>query len=185
MPTDLSFWPDSTGPIGKLDGGTPFPRWVDYRVFRGDKPDGPIVHLRLEIVEGQPAVTAFGLGGSIVKASDLRDVPFAEIAKQATELAARAAAVTLRAVTGSDTVTLDELNEIADQAGAHAIDVGGRRVVSDKLLEKVAQIYRINEANGNPTQQVANQLNTSHRNATRWVAIARERGLLSPYKEGK
>jgi hypothetical protein len=49
---------------------------------------------------------------------------------------------------------------------------------------QVADTYRQNR-DGRPTADVASQLCTSHRNATRWVALARKRGFLPPYGSDK
>jgi hypothetical protein len=44
------------------------------------------------------------------------------------------------------------------------------------LLREVASIYR--QEGGAPTVRVQKEMDTSHRNAGRWVATARERGFL-------
>lgn len=55
---------------------------------------------------------------------------------------------------------------------------GRRRRVTDELLGKVATIYRIHMKDGAPTLAVADELKVSHSTAARYVARARERGLL-------
>jgi hypothetical protein len=70
-----------------------------------------------------------------------------------------------------------------EAAGQSARKMRRRRVVTDELLQDVARIYT-EDRSGAPTKAVSDELFTSHRNATRWVALARERGLLDPYGEG-
>ena len=55
-----------------------------------------------------------------------------------------------------------------------------RRIVTDDLLRDVARIYE-EDTTGAPTRAVADKLFTSHRNAVRWVALARKRGFLAEY----
>ncbi len=60
-----------------------------------------------------------------------------------------------------------------------------RRRVTDELLERVAETYRENLAEGAPTKSVARQEMVSHSTAARYVAQARSRGLLGPTTAGK
>ena len=53
-----------------------------------------------------------------------------------------------------------------------------RRRVTDELLREVATIYRRHLEEGAPTLGVADELKVSHSTASRYVAMARERGLL-------
>ncbi len=172
----------STGPLTRLGGGQPFPSWALVSVL----PSGsdPMVTLRLAVREGQPVateVTLFVTGEGAVTKSDLRDLPLKEIIDRAVEkLASMGLAQTLEAerrwAPGMDLPTDEETSVRRDaMALAHQ-----RRPITDALLHQVANIYRINET-GAPTKAVADMLYTSHRNATRWVAIARERGFLPPY----
>jgi hypothetical protein len=55
-----------------------------------------------------------------------------------------------------------------------------QRVVTNQLLAAVAKCYLM--ADRAPTETVAREFNTSKRNATRWVATARERGFLPAYE---
>jgi hypothetical protein len=59
----------------------------------------------------------------------------------------------------------------------HANVRNRRRLITDSLLAEVAQIVRGNPSQ--PTKKVAEQLFTSHRNATRWISVARQRGYLN------
>jgi hypothetical protein len=55
--------------------------------------------------------------------------------------------------------------------------VSQRRSLDETLLAQVAAIAEAHPAR--PTRAVQEQLGTSHRNATRWIAAARDRGILS------
>jgi hypothetical protein len=58
--------------------------------------------------------------------------------------------------------------------------------VSDDRLRRVAGVYRAALENGDPpTQTVADVLHASRPTAARWVAAARERGLLGAAVPGK
>ncbi len=68
-------------------------------------------------------------------------------------------------------------------AGLSAVKASRRqRIVNDELLQEVAEVYQADET-GAPTRAVAAHFPTSHRNATRYVAMARNRGFLPPYGE--
>jgi hypothetical protein len=53
-----------------------------------------------------------------------------------------------------------------------------RRRVTDELLATVARVYRDRVDEGAPTRAVAEEFTVSHSTAARYVAQARERGLL-------
>jgi len=55
--------------------------------------------------------------------------------------------------------------------------VSQRRTLDEALLAQVATIAAAHPTR--PTRAVQEQLGTSHRNATRWITAARDRGLLS------
>jgi hypothetical protein len=68
------------------------------------------------------------------------------------------------------------------EAQESALGKRRRRTVTDELLREVARVY-LSDSTGAPTKAVADHFPTSHRNATRYVALARERGFLPPYGE--
>lgn len=70
--------------------------------------------------------------------------------------------------------------ERAEKAGQSAVGVRRRRPVNEELLRDVSRIYSA-DTTGAPTKAVSAELFTSHRNATRWVALARTQGLLPAY----
>jgi len=50
----------------------------------------------------------------------------------------------------------------------------GRRLITPALLGQVSEIVKANP--DTPTKAVSRELNTSHRNATRWIAAAKRSG---------
>lgn len=78
-----------------------------------------------------------------------------------------------------------EVSEVLE--GVRTLPDPQRRVrVTGEHLEKVAEVYRVADAEGRPpTQAVSVYFDTSHSTAARWVGMARKRGLLPPTKPGK
>lgn len=84
-------------------------------------------------------------------------------------------------------------NSIAEKLGQPAQDwnaltppkrTSRNWVVTDEHLKEVAEVYR--SAPSAPTEAVAKRFPpVSHRQASRWVAKARERGFLPPTTKGK
>lgn len=68
---------------------------------------------------------------------------------------------------------------------------GGRRPrqgspLTDEHLRRVADLYRAALERGDaPTQTIAHEMHAARSTAARWVAMARERGLLGPAKRGQ
>lgn len=60
---------------------------------------------------------------------------------------------------------------------ARAMQARGRRKVTPAHLAKVAEVYRANEAS-RPAEAVAIAFGTSDRTAFRWIAAAKEEGVL-------
>lgn len=59
-----------------------------------------------------------------------------------------------------------------------------RHRITDEFLREVAAVYRRNIDGGAPTQAVAKEKSVSHSTAARYVAQARQRGLLGQTKAG-
>ena len=57
--------------------------------------------------------------------------------------------------------------------------VKARRILDFERLSDVADVYRNNLHTGKPTAMVQLHLQCSHRQAARWVAHAREAGLIT------
>jgi hypothetical protein len=55
---------------------------------------------------------------------------------------------------------------------------GRGRVMTNDHLENVAQVYRAAEASGAPVEAVRRQFFTNRATASRWIAQARDRGIL-------
>lgn len=61
-----------------------------------------------------------------------------------------------------------------------------RRRMTDEHLADVAAVYRAAwQSGGNPTQAVADQFNTSHSTAARWVSLARKAEFLPVTDPGR
>ena len=73
--------------------------------------------------------------------------------------------------------------EHEQRAKTGALQLRRRRSVNDELLREVAAVY-LDEPDA-PTEAVADEFDVSKRTATRWVAAARDRGLLPPYEQQK
>lgn len=158
-------WMD-VGSLAELASGTLFPRRAEVTVM-GDV--GPWVTVRFEVEDGQPVVTWLALsrapgGGGPVTPAVVRSLPLAAYVEAATRAAAAA---------GHLRQLRDE--PIDDRDYAESV-LRRRHTMNDKLLRKVAEVVLANP--DAPTLEVSRQLHTSHRNATRWIKAARERGLL-------
>jgi hypothetical protein len=171
----------------QLTNGQDFPPWADLSGLPPEQQrfELPILRLRLEVEEGQVVLTQLDIRRAVedssITASTLRFLKVDELIRAGVAVVLMRMFADQRLASGWRPSTPDERSRIADLA-ERANQSRHRRVVTDALLHQVANIYRANEA-GAPTIQVAEQLFTSHRNATRWVALARERGFLPPYRE--
>lgn len=171
------------GDIVELPAGDPFPEWASVRVNWPDRPDWPWMELRLEVVEGRPVAVAFTVAypnHADVVGPWIRSLPLPEIVHDAV-LAVGARLVGDHLFMDYPRYGVDEAN--AELTRARAVAGRTRQRVSRELLEKIAAIYRADRT-GAPTVAVADAVPTSHRNATRLVARAREEGLLEPYERG-
>ncbi|HUZ20623.1 MAG TPA: hypothetical protein VMU75_08650 [Acidimicrobiales bacterium] len=137
--------------------------------------------LTVEVRDGAPVFRQVGIAerpGADLTPAALRKLDWPLIFERVRFWATSAAAMGIRPdlgegiVSGLSDLTADEARSIERVAEG---DVRRRRV-NDALLRDVAAIVRANPAE--PTKAVAAQRFTSHRNATRWIATARERGFL-------
>ena len=63
--------------------------------------------------------------------------------------------------------------------------ITARRNIDLEHLQDVANTYTRNLHTGKPTLAVELAYQTSHRTAARWVAMARDAGLLGPGHQGR
>ena len=180
--------PRAVGPPGKLKDGTRFPSWADIEFWidgwwTEPGPDAARGRMRLEIEGGRPVISAVCLarmpGGAPIDARTLRFVPLSRIADDARRYLAITALVL-----APESSSPGALVETMSAAGHDGVVAGRRRNLTAELLAEVAEVY-LDPENDAPTQAVANHFHISHRNATRWVFLARQRGLLPPYRKEK
>jgi hypothetical protein len=181
------------GPFLGLSSGVQFPdRSELLAIPESGSPDDPLVRIRLEVdddmrpvctsiaFESQPDGPALSAGAIRIDFVALKD---AAIAYQAA--AARYGVSRLQDgrvhIPPGHSLTKEQMAGIERDA----LRIHRQRSVNDELLREVARIYLA--AGHAPTEAVKDQLGTSKRNATRWVALARERDFLPklpPKKEG-
>jgi len=139
--------------VEQTGGDSPLPPWQATSSYE----------FEIDVVDGRPVVAQF-----IARRPDpdLRELPYQEVLEHVVGAAAH--------ITGARAGDMDGL--ISDE-DAEALRAGmsgyRRRRLTDSLLHQVANVARANP--DQPTKQVAAQLYTSHRNATRWIAAAKKR----------
>jgi len=183
------------GALTTLGDGTPFFEWAEAEWSRikaagkpgADSPNledrltGPQVWIRFEVSQGRPEIAAVRverrLGEPEVSPTALSRIPWQRIADSLIgDLAGLA--VTARKLNDGEDVP----KGATTAAGEAAVAIRRRRTVTDELLQEVAAVY-LADTTGKPTKAVAAHFPTSHRNATRYVAMARERNFLPEYGE--
>lgn len=182
----------------ELGNGVRFPAWVNVAMTWRTRSTQPLLNMRLEVDEGKPVLTFVSLRraetGPPITPTLLRSLPLGEITEQAIQWVVTEAWARREQAAGrlrfppQDPEDFDRLLVAWDRLEPNrhqASQVRRMRTVDDELLREVADVYS-KDNTGKPTVAVAEQLYTSHRNATRWVALARRQGFLPPYgKEGK
>ena len=179
----------------ELTDGASFPEWAELGVFAS--PESPnertrskepvLVDMRLEVRDGKPSITRLACsetpGGPEVTTSTLRGLKVPDLKEEAISLTLSFVWLSDRpppGVTGAEArrqwVRDDEKKFAQTVSGADRS--GRRRSVTDGLLRQVADVYREYQ-HGTPTKAVAEKLGTSHRNATRWIASAKQRGFIT------
>ncbi len=162
-------YPDPTE-LTELADGTPFPASISVSIVRIGLV--PIIEMSLEVRDGRPVMTRFayvtrGPKGPPLTASEIHDTKVSEIFESTV--------LHLAATAGAQDQGLILPDDLDKEAGQAAVDLArGRRGPSDRQLELAAAIARANKYD--PRKEVANQLYVSERTASRWIAIAKERG---------
>jgi len=186
-----------TDDLVELADGTPFFAGAVVAIVLDQPPDAFLV---LEVLDSKPVATALLFGPKRadglrppITAKALRSFSLEKAISQAVAMVAEKAwyVATMRSPGGVDKVTEGLYAQVGLRPGADnpivraskAAQAMSRRRVTDSLLREVAQIAQTNPVE--PTKAVAAQLFTSHRNATRWITTARERGLLVDGFSGK
>jgi hypothetical protein len=170
---DFTMTYNTPAEITHLADGTPFPAYISLTVLRIGL--GPILGVTLEVEEGRPVLTGFsflkrGPGGPPITPSDIHHTKVGDIVEGV-----------IRQVAA--TALLQEQGVILPGEGdANAADSAaglarGRRGPTERQLKKTASIWRENK-DYDPRKQVANGLFVSERTASRWIALAKERGYI-------
>ncbi len=176
-------------PLTQLDDGTWFPERVEaFAFFRGSK-QRPVLGLVLEIEEGRVVLSRFSVerqrttgpgswpdGQSVgpeVTASFIHGLNVGAVLEVVVRRVATSSLAFTRLDQPAPRVTAEEAHAVGDRVLAtrqyRRVDVG--------LLRQVADIASVNAYN--PRRQVAEELHTSERTASRWIAEARRRGLIT------
>jgi hypothetical protein len=133
--------------------------------------------------------------GPAVSPGAIRDIDMADLIDQAISYQAVGARSSIQ-MYGPDGPIADPAGRInipidrmmsrsqMDSTASDAVAVHRIRSVDDDLLREVAAVYLADDT-GRPTEAVKEKLNTSKRNATRWVALARGRGFIPPYERSR
>ncbi len=160
--------------LTELDDGTPFPTTVSLTVIR----EGvvPLIDMTIEVREGRPVMTQFsfrsrGPAGPPLTATEIHDTNVGDLFEAAVHALA------------STPAPSDDPADLGDQAaGNRAVAMARRgRPVSDETLGRVAQIVK-DHRDDDYRKQVATQEHVSLRTASRYIALAKERGLLTDDK---
>jgi hypothetical protein len=165
----------------ELADGTLFPRIADVRVRpwsnESGTPTGPWIDLRLEVENGQPVVTYFGVtraeGDPPITPSDIRRLPLGKIVEQVVDTTAK----TLAAMNYKPgPPPSDFWQGPAAVAGSAAVSAHRGRPPTEMQIQMAAKIAKHNRYD--PRQEVARALMVSPRTASRLLAEARRRGLI-------
>jgi hypothetical protein len=157
----------------ELSDGTLFPEAVTATFI----PQGlsPFVEVSLEVQDGRPVLTRFAVvrrgPATRVTASDVHDLNVGEIVDGVIR------ALAAMAQADPNEVEMGRALRDEDAAERAASLANNRRPVTDAQLQQAANIARANPYD--PRKQVAEQLCTSERTASRWLAEARKRGFLT------
>ena len=174
--------PGTSAKVTLADGTAFFqPAKVTWHTGRGLEVD-----FDFEVIDGRPAwlgmhvhPTRFPPGSTAaladaeLTATRLRDLPLDRVVAAAVDAVARVA--TAWTPEGLHANVQDEEFRPAGEAAVRAHR--RRRKMDDELLRRVAQIVR-DDMTGAPRQAVADLEHASPRTASRWIALAQDRGFL-------
>lgn len=164
----------SPAELTQLADGTPFPASVSLTFLRIGLT--PILDLTLEVREGRPVLTRFaflsrGPGAAPLTPTDIHDTNVGEIVDHVIRQVAATAALQEQGVILPSEGDAEAAEAAADLAR-------GRRGPSERQLKMTAAIWRENK-DYDPRKQVAQMLYVSERTASRWIALAKERGYIT------
>ena len=184
-----------TGPYVELENGQQVPRLCDWlAVVRDPARDSPLVTVRLEVKAGKPVatsvtVTSYPDWEPGLAAEKLGSIQYGDLIEDLVQAQAISAASVIKqggpplpSWQGERSALLspDEMDETAKAAGK----LHRNKKMNSTHLQRVAEVY-LADRTGAPTEAVRAHFNTAHRTATRWVALARERGFIPEYTRPK
>lgn len=147
--------------------------------FPGGKHDPqPELEFVIEVVEGAPICTRLLLarreGRREIRQGDLRAI---ELDNWIEQIVAAVASL-YPEEGGKFLLDPDDADMRRLRSQVRGMQRGAKRRVTHKLLREVADVYAAHAEAGAPTKAVRLTFGTSERTAARWVARAREEGLL-------
>jgi hypothetical protein len=181
-------------PLTQLDDGTWFPQSVEAFAFlSGSTAERPVLGVVLEVEDGRVVLSRFSIErqrttgpgswpdgesrGPEVTPSFIHGLNVRAIIEQVIRRVAETSLAWTRLDQPMPRVTSDEARAVGDRVLAtrqyRPVDMG--------LLRQVADIVTVNTYN--PRKQVAEELHTSERTASRWIAEARRRGFVTQEEE--
>ncbi len=171
---------DLDSPLVELVTGVQFP---GRTLVEAHGADGLLIEVLLEVEDRRPVVSRVTVGrsegGAPLDAASL-GLPLGRIFDQ---VIAQVAATVARSQ-ASAKVPFGTMFQWPSDTGARAVAARRRhQPASDTELKQVAQIVRSNKYD--PRKQVARELPVSERTASRWIAEARRRGLITEEEDGK
>jgi hypothetical protein len=140
-----------------------------------DDPDSPVIsEVHVEVIDGKPECVELRCrprpGGVPVSSEALRSVPLRRYLRESTRLYSERVEFHGDVEFHSSTGSGDELLLI------RAAKQQPRHEMTDEFLGEVAAVY--SESETKPTAAVVARFHVSRPTASRWVALARERGFL-------
>jgi hypothetical protein len=165
-----------------LSSGMPFPSPV---TVRAKLPDRPELELRLEVRDGEVALTRLTVHAREtdrgISTSVLKDLPLKAVIYEVTQRVA------------TMYVAFEEVSLALEQPGRRyaylepkdgrfgvrddALGVRRRRLITDDLLREVAEAAQSDPVR--PNEAVRKAMHTSVRTASRWITEAKKRGFLN------
>ena len=170
---DLTLVTPPTAKLVELRDGTLFPDLFSVTVFR--KGVHPLVELTIEVKDGKPALMQFavkGFGELVLTPTMIRKVNVSDMF----ESTVRAVAAMAEASPQSVLTMSAAANPTAGERAAVLARRG--RPVDDTTLRRVAKIVKAHR-DINYREEVANQIPTSLRTASRYIDAAKKKGYLT------
>lgn len=156
------------------------PRVIEVEMPGAEYDTRPGLRMTIEVVDGVPTCSRIELqrrdGQREIQAQDLRAIRLDDTIEA---IVADASMRTLTPMPDFYAVAVRGSTENRDAVKAvRAMRRSAHRKIDTKLLTTVAEIYREHVESGKPVEAVERAFGTSYRSAARWVARARQEGLL-------